>query len=71
VGVSLAAQKVMTYQRLTIGLTRQRLHQLNLGDIDPVKVREMDAADQIHNMQRIGQAVANEQVCMEALKDFF
>jgi len=71
VGASLGAQKVMTYQRMTIGLTRQRLDQLNLPDIDPIKVREMDAADQIPNMQRIGIAVANEQVHMEALKSFF
>lgn len=71
VGAGLGAQKVMTYQRMTIGLTRQRLDQLNLHDIDPIKVREMDAADQILNMQRVGQAVANEQVHMEALKNFF
>jgi hypothetical protein len=34
-------------------------------------VREMDAADQILNMQRVGAAVAREQVRMEALKGFF
>lgn len=71
VGASLGAQKVMTYQRMTIGLTRQRLDLLGLPDIDPIKVREMDAADQIPNMQRVGIAVANEQVHMEALKGFF
>ena len=31
----------------------------------------MDAADQISNMQRVGEAVAREQVRMEALKGFF
>jgi len=71
VGASLGAQKVMTYQRMTIGLTRQRLDLLGLPDIDPIKVREMDAADQIPNMQRVGIAVAKEQVHMEALKGFF
>jgi predicted acylesterase/phospholipase RssA len=68
---SMGAQKLVTYQRITIGLTRQRLSQLNLPDIDPVKVREMDAADQIQNMQRIGAAIAKEQVHMELLKKFF
>ena len=63
--------KLVTYQRVTVGLTRQRLDQLGLHDVDPVKVREMDAADQIPNMQRIGAAVAKEQVQMEALKNFF
>jgi len=54
-----------------VGLTRQRLDQLGLHDVDPVKVREMDATDQIPNMQRLGAAVAKEQVKMEAFKSFF
>ena len=40
----------------------RRLNRLGSPDIDPVKVWQMDAADQIENMQRIGQAVANEKV---------
>jgi uncharacterized protein len=68
---SMGVQKLVTYQRITVGLTRQRLDQLGLPDVDPVKVGEMDAADQILNMQRIGQAVAKEQVRMELLKRFF
>jgi hypothetical protein len=71
VGVGLKAQKLLTYQRITVGLTQQRLDQLGLADVDPVKVREMDAADQIQNLQRIGAAVAKEQVRMEALTGFF
>lgn len=67
----MAAQKLVTYQRITVGLTRERLDGLGLPDIDPVKVREMDAADQIGNMQKIGQAIAKEQVKMELLKRFF
>jgi uncharacterized protein len=70
-GAGLNAQKLVTYQRITVGLTRQRLDQLGLPDVDPVKVREMDAADQIPNMQRVGAAVAKEQVRMEAFRDFF
>ena len=62
---------MLTYQRITVGLTRQRLDQLGLPDIDPVKVREMDAVDQIPNMQRVGIAVAKEQVRMSAVKEFF
>jgi uncharacterized protein len=70
-GRTMGAQRLVTYQRITVGLTRQRLDQLKVPDIDPVKVREMDAADQIQNMQRIGVAVAKEQVHMELLKKFF
>ena len=68
---SMGAQKLVTYQRITVGLTRQRLDRLGLHDIDPVKAGEIDAADQIPNMQRIGKAVAKEQVHMELLKKFF
>ena len=63
--------RALTYQRITISLTRERLDGLNLPDIDPRKVGEMDAADQIGNFQRIGQAVAKEQVRMDLLKQFF
>lgn len=71
VDLGLEASKLVTYQRITIGLTRKRLDDLALHDIDPTKVREMDAADQIPNMQRIGQAVAKEQVRMGPLRGFF
>jgi hypothetical protein len=71
VDVGLGAAKLVTYQRITIGLTRTRLDNLGLRDVDPFRVREMDAADQILNMQRVGAAVAREQVRMEALKGFF
>ena len=65
------ATKALTYQRVTISLTRERLDGLNLRDIDPEKVGEMDAADQIGNLQRVGQAVAREQIRMDRLKQFF
>lgn len=67
----LGAKKLLTYQRITVSLTRERLDGLGLKDVDPVKVREMDAVDQIENMQRVGAAVAREQVKMDVLKQFF
>jgi uncharacterized protein len=66
-----SASKALTYQRITVSLTRERLAGLNLGDIDPAKVEAMDAVDQIPNFQRIGQAIAREQVRMDLLKQFF
>lgn len=71
VKAGLEATKLMTYQRITVGLTRERLDRLGLPDVDPIRVSEMDAADQIPNFQRIGMAIAKEQVRMSALKDFF
>ncbi|MBZ5665007.1 MAG: patatin-like phospholipase family protein [Acidobacteriia bacterium] len=66
-----SAAKALTYQRITVSLTRERLNGLQLNDIDPAKVGEMDAVDQIGNFQRIGQAIAKEQVKMDLLKQFF
>jgi hypothetical protein len=71
INASLAPTKLVTYQRITVGLTRERLDQLKLPNVDPVKVRELDAVDQIPNMQRLGEAVAKEQVHMERLIRFF
>ncbi len=71
VSAGLGKQKLVTYQRITVGLTRRRLDELGLHDVDPAKVAEMDAADQIPNFQRLGAAVAKEQVKMEAFEEFF
>jgi hypothetical protein len=60
-----------TFQRIDLSFTPHRLNTLGIGDIDPRRVGQMDAADQIPQMQRIGQAVAKEQVKMETLKSFF
>jgi uncharacterized protein len=73
----LAANKLLTYQRITVELTRRRLDQLgdatgfDLHGVDPTKVREMDAVDQIPDMQLVGEAVAKEQVHMDRLISFF
>jgi hypothetical protein len=70
-GPGSAAEKALTYQRITVSLTRQRLDGFGLSDIDPAKVGAMDAVDQIGNFQRIGQAVTKEQVRMDRLQQFF
>jgi predicted acylesterase/phospholipase RssA len=63
--------KALTYQRITVSFTSERLKALGLGDIPPWKVGEMDAVDQIANFQRIGRAVAKEQIHMDIFGDFF
>jgi len=67
----LGPNKLFTYQRITVSLTQRRLDGLGLHDIDPARVHQLDAADQIGNLQRIGVAVAKEQVNMGLLKQFF
>lgn len=71
VSSALGQRKLVTYQRITVGLTQQRLEDLGLHDVDASKLAEMDAADQIPNFQRLGAAVAKEQVKMEAFRGFF
>jgi patatin-like phospholipase len=71
VNLLLGTHKQLVYQRITVGLTKQRLAGLGVGDIDPEKVRQMDAVDQMGNMQRIGKAIAEEQVHMERVRAFF
>jgi hypothetical protein len=67
----LDSTRLLTYQRITVEFSATRLTQLGLADIDPARVTEMDAVDQIDSMRRVGQAVAKEQVHMERLKNFF
>lgn len=71
VSAGLGEKKLVTYQRITVGLTQQRLEQLGLHDVDASKLTQMDAADQIPNFQRLGAAVAKEQVKMEGFRGFF
>lgn len=70
VSAGLGPQKLVAYQRVTVGLTQQRMEQLGLHDVDASKLAEMDAADQIPNFQRLGAAVAKEQVNMQSFRGF-
>jgi uncharacterized protein len=67
---SLGGNKLLTYQRMTVEFTAERLRGLGL-DVDPGKVSQLDAVDQMANLQAIGQKIAKEQVNMEAVKGFF
>ena len=61
---------LLTYHRYTISFTRERFKKLGLADINVDKVQAMDCIDQIPALQRIGQAVAGEQVQEDDFKDF-
>lgn len=68
--ISAYFKPLLTYHRYTISFTRERLKKLNLADIDVDKVQAMDCIDQIPALQRIGQAIAQEQVHEDDFKDF-
>jgi len=63
-------QPLLTYHRYTISFTRERFKKLGLADIDVDKVQAMDCIDQIPALQRIGQAIAGEQVQKTDFEDF-
>ena len=62
-------QPLLTYHRYTISFTRERFKKLGLADIDVNAVQAMDCIDQIPELQRIGQAIADEQVQEDDFKD--
>lgn len=63
-------ESLLTYHRYNISFTRERFKKLNLDNIDVDKVQAMDCIDQIPALQRIGQAIAREQVHEEDFDRF-
>ena len=67
---SLGGNKLLTYQRMTVEFSAERLRQLGLN-VDPAQVSGLDCVDHMPDLQAIGQKIAKEQVNMEAVKSFF
>ena len=61
---------LLTYHRYTISFNKERFEALGLVNIDAEKVQAMDCVDQIPALQRIGQAIAQEQVQKEDFQGF-
>jgi len=55
-------EKLFTYVRYNAELTNEGLAKLKLSDIDPKEVRKLDSVSGIADLQRIGKAVADQQV---------
>ena len=49
----------MTYVRYGAELTREGLHDLGLGDIDPADVQRLDSVEHIGDLQRVGRRSAD------------
>jgi predicted acylesterase/phospholipase RssA len=64
-------KSLLTYHRYTISFSRERFKRLHLDDINVDKVQALDCIDQIPALQRIGQAIAREQVQEDDFKGFF
>jgi hypothetical protein len=62
--------KLFTYLRYNAELTDKGLAELGLADINPEEVQKIDSVEHIDDLQRIGQAVAQQKVKIQDFADF-
>jgi patatin-like phospholipase/acyl hydrolase len=62
--------KLFTYMRYNAELTRSGLDALGLKDVKPEAVQKLDSVENIDDLQRVGQAVANQKVNGEHFEGF-
>jgi len=63
-------QKLFTYLRYNVELTREGLDALGCGDIKPEVVQPLDSVDGIPDLQRIGKRVAETKVKEQHFEGF-
>ncbi|HAG80814.1 MAG TPA: patatin [Cyanobacteria bacterium UBA12227] len=64
------AQKLFTYVRYNADLVREGLNKLDLTDINPEDVQQMDSVEHIRELQRIGKAIGEKKVRQEHFAQF-
>ena len=64
------AQKLFTYVRYNADLVREGLSKLDLTDIKPEDVQQMDSVEHIAKLQRIGKAIGEKKVRQEHFAQF-
>jgi hypothetical protein len=62
--------KLFTYVRYNAELTYHGLAALELADVEPAKVQQLDSIEFITDLQQVGRAVAKRRVCVEHFADF-
>ena len=62
--------KLFTYLRYNAELTFKGLAELGLADIQPEEVQKIDSVEHIDDLQRIGQAVAQQKLTPRVLPPF-
>ena len=65
-----ANPKLFTYLRYNAELTFKGLAELNLMDIQPEEVQKIDSVEHLDDLQRIGQAVAQQKVKIQDFAAF-
>ena len=62
--------KLFTYVRYNAELTRTGLDFLDLADIEPKNVQQLDSIEYIADLQRVGRAIASRRVSMDHFTGF-
>ena len=65
-----ANPKLFTYLRYNAELTCKGLTELGLADIQPEEVQKIDSVEHLDDLQRIGQAVAQQKVKIQDFAAF-
>jgi hypothetical protein len=62
--------KLFTYVRYNAELTRAGLESLDLADIEPRNVQQLDSIEYIADLQRVGRTIASRKVSMDHFTGF-
>ena len=62
--------KLFTYLRYNADLTAEGLDKLGLADIQPEKIQQLDSIEHTADLQRVGQAIAQQKVKIQDFGDF-
>lgn len=62
--------KLFTYLRYNAELTRAGLNELDLTDVEPTHVQQLDSVEFVGDLQRVGKRVAERKVKAEHFADF-
>ena len=62
--------KLFTYLRYNAELTRAGLNELDLADVEPTHVQQLDSVEFVGDLQRVGKRVAERKVKAEHFADY-
>jgi hypothetical protein len=62
--------KLFTYLRYNAELTRAGLNELDLTDVEPMHVQQLDSVKFVGDLQRVGKRVAERKVKADHFADF-
>jgi hypothetical protein len=67
---TIGQEKLFTYARYNVELSREGLDALGLTGIDPAKVIQLDSKDHVADLSRIGQALSERELTLDPFDGF-